>query len=231
MCPQNSRKSGCVCDRVMDFPDRCHLSQPRGGDLHLPPPNGTAASAVNTFLACGDAETWSKFFKKYMFISKKQTVDAGNTYKTKIKYNFLVYLSSAKFWKKRPITEEKKSKLGFFCLPPLWFHRGFARLVGKQNKTALLFSDGAKSQFILSSSGRCHFAKRSRASRNAQLWVVIQFNSVRNNVGPSGGSLKSSCSALLRLLHWMRLYLLHARSVASSGSACTGGVLRPTTGN
>lgn len=57
MCPQNSRKSGCVCDRVMDFPDRCHLSRPRGGDLHLPPPNGAAASAINTFLACGDAET------------------------------------------------------------------------------------------------------------------------------------------------------------------------------
>lgn len=57
MCPQNSRKGGCICDCVMDFPDRCHLSRPRGGDLHLPPPNGVAASAVNTFLACGDAET------------------------------------------------------------------------------------------------------------------------------------------------------------------------------
>lgn len=102
MCPQNSRKGSCICDCVMDFPDRCHLSRPWGGDLHLPPPNGVAASAVNTFFACGDAETWSKFLKENMFISKKQNVDAGNTYKTKIKYNFLIYLSSAKFWKNAP---------------------------------------------------------------------------------------------------------------------------------
>lgn len=57
MCPQNSRKGSC--DHVMDFTDRCHLSRPWGENLHRQQPSVAVpvASAVNTFLACRDAET------------------------------------------------------------------------------------------------------------------------------------------------------------------------------